>query len=77
MRTIQRGREALSSDFFDEPLILEDGEIVIPSPRSILEHEERYHVNSMEQQKHLLVEINEACLALDNAARKHKQSYDY
>ena len=49
MQTIQRGREALSSDFFGEPLILEDGEIIIPSPRAILEHEERYHVNSIEE----------------------------
>jgi len=68
MRTIQRGREALNSKFFDEPLISEDGKVVIPSPRAILEHEERHHANTIEQQKQLLIEKKKASLALDNAA---------
>ena len=77
MNTIQRGREALNDEMYDAPLILADGEIIIPSLRAILEHEERNHANSIEQQKLLLFEMKEACLTLDNASRKHKQGYDY
>ena len=62
---------------FDAPLILADGEIIIPSPGSIFEHEELHHVNSLNLQKALLEEIKEALAALDNALRRHKQSYDY
>ena len=62
---------------FDAPLILVDGEIVIPSPKAILKHEERHHANSIEQQKQLLIEMKEGCLALDNDARRHRQNYDY
>jgi len=32
---------------FDATPILADGEIVIPSPRAILEHEETHHANSI------------------------------
>ena len=62
---------------FYAPLVLADGEIVIPSRRAIHEHEERHHANSIEQQKQLLIEMKEACLALDNAPRRHRQNYDY
>ena len=68
----QRAREALRDEMFDAPLVLADGEIVIPSPRSILEHEELHHVNTLNLQKALLEEIKEALVALDNALRKHK-----
>ena len=51
MNTIQRGREAINDDMFDAPLVLADGEIIIPCPRVILEHEERHHANYIEQQK--------------------------
>jgi len=74
MNTIQQGREALNDD---APLVLVDGEIVIPSARAILEHEETHHANSIEQQRQLLIEMKEVCSALDNAARRHRQNYDY
>jgi len=77
MNTIQQGRESLNGDMFDAPIILADEEIVLPSTRAILEHEERHHANSIEKHKQLLIEIKEACLALDNAARRHGQNYDY
>ena len=48
MRTIQRGREALQDGVFDEPLIVDNGEIVIPSPRTLLEHEEIIHTSSLQ-----------------------------
>ena len=62
---------------FDAPLVLVDGEMIIPSPRSILEYEELHHVNSLSLQKALLEEIKEALGALDNVLRKHNQTYDY
>ena len=73
----ERGRKALRDEIFDAPFVLVDGEIIIPSPRSILEHEELHHVNTLTLQKALLEEIKEAVDALDNALRKHKQNYDY
>ena len=61
---------------FDAPLVLADGEIIIPSLRAILEHVELHHVNSLNLQRPLSEEIKEASAGLDNALRKHKQSYD-
>ena len=46
--TVRRGHKALNHEFYDEPLILEDGAIVIPTPRAILEHEERHHAETIE-----------------------------
>jgi len=73
----RRGIEALSEEFFDAALVLADGEIIIPSPRSILEHETLHHVNSMHRQQVLLEGINEALASLDNPLRQHNKSYDY
>ena len=65
----RRGIESLNDEFFDAPLVLVDGEIIIPSPRSILEHETLHHVNSMQRQQALLEGINEALASLDNCLR--------
>jgi len=77
MRTIQRGREALQDDVFDEPLIVDNSEIVIPSHRTLLDHEEMIHTSSLQHQKQNLVEVKKASLCLDNVIRQHKQNYDY
>ena len=46
----RRRIESLNDEFFDAPLVLADREIIIPSSRSILEHETLHHVNSMQRQ---------------------------
>ena len=48
LRVTQQGRAALSDEFFDQPLVLNDGEIIIPSPRQIFEYEEHFHQNSLD-----------------------------
>ena len=73
----RQGIESLNDKFFNAPLVLVDVEIIIPSPRSILEHETLHHVNTMQRQRVLLEGINEALASLDNALRRHNQSYDY
>ena len=45
----RRGIEALSDEMLDAPLVLANGEIIIPNPRVILEHEALHHVNSLNQ----------------------------
>jgi len=73
----RRGIEALNDEMFDAPLVLANGEIIIPSPRVILEHEALHHVNSLNPQQVLLEGINEALASLDNALRQHNKGYDY
>ena len=63
--------------FFYAPPVLADGEIIIPSPRSILEHETLHHVDTVQRQRVLLEGISEALASLDNALRRYNQSYDY
>ena len=73
----RRGIEALSDEMFDRPLVLANGEIIIPSPRGILEHEMLHHVASLNQQQVILEGINEAIESLDHCLRQHNKSYDY
>jgi hypothetical protein len=73
---VQQGVHALDHPIYDEPLILDNG-IVIPSPRVILEHEARYHAETIDYQKNQLANLKEAAVSLDNGMRKHKQNYDY
>ena len=63
----QRGREALSDAMFDAPLVLVGREIIIPSLRAILEHEELHHVNTLNLQRAVLEEIQKASVGLDSA----------
>jgi len=73
----RRRIESLNDEFFDAPLVLADREIIIRSPRSILEHETLHHVSSMQRQQVLLEGINEALASLYSSLRHHNKTYDY
>jgi hypothetical protein len=73
----RRGLAALNDEMFDRPLVLSDGVIIIPSPRSILEYELLEHVASLDQQQVVLEGINESIISLDSCIRQHNKNYDY
>jgi len=73
----RQGIESLNDEFFDASLVLADGKIIILSRRSILEHETLHQLHTMQRQRVLLEGISEALVSLDNALRRHNQSYDY
>lgn len=63
--------------FFYHPLVLADGEIIIPSPRAIFEYEEQFHLNSLNLQVELLEQLKDVASFVDNMMRRHNQNYDY
>ena len=73
----QQGRAALSDEFFDQPVVLNDGEIIIPSPRQIFEYEEQFHQNSLNLQIELLEQLKDAAKFIKNLLRRHNQNFDY
>ena len=70
---IQQGYNVMHD--LDQEIVLPNG-IILPSPRQILNHDIQHHTAVIERQKALLEGILEAETSLQNAIRKHKQSYE-
>lgn len=76
LRVTRQARTTLSDEFFNQPLVLNDGEIIIPSPRQIFEMEEQHHQTELDLQVELLKQLQEAEQFIDNMLRRHRQNYD-
>jgi len=73
LEIVQQGYNIMHD--LDQEIVLPNG-LILPSPRQILNHDIQHHTAVIERQKALLEGILEAETSLQNAIRKHKQSYE-